>query len=269
MRKNIQILAFFILIAAFLTSPQYLSAQTSHEMAEAYIRAESMLGNNLRNKVFRMSVQSTQIDNNLFWYAVNTRRGEEFYLVNVNDLTKEHAFDHERLAQSIRQATSAYASAWNLGIRNLEFADGLQTIRFEKNRSYVTCSVLNYECNVTGDVHQRVNNSVLSPDGKLAAFRKDHNLWVQILETGEEIQLTANGEEKYGFGTDNHGWRRSETPIMKWSPDSKKIATFRQDDRDVGLMTLWRTEVGRPTADVWPLCIARRFNRTNAGEANH
>ena len=34
--------------------------------------------------------------------------------------------------------------------------------------------------------------------------------------------------------------------IVAWSPDSKKLATFQQDQRDVGEMYLVRTKPGHP-----------------------
>ncbi len=255
MRKIFSFTVFFIVINAFFLFSEKAPAQQLSEMEEAYQRAESMLGNNLRNKVFRMSLEVQQVDENHFIYKVDTRRGEEYFLVNVPSRTKEHAFDHEKLAGAIRAATAAFTSAWNLGIHSLEYFEELQTLRFEKNRYMLECSVKNYECNVIGEVNRPVPHSVLSPNGKLAAYRKADNLWVQVAETGEDIQLTTDGIEYFGYGTDNHGWRRSETPILKWSQDSKKIATFRQDDRDVGLMTLWRTETGRPVADKWPYAL--------------
>ena len=106
-----------------------------------------------------------------------------------------------------------------------------------------------------GDAPSSVRNSVMSPDGKLAATIQDFNLWVKNLETDEEIQLTTTGEKYHGFGTNNQGWTRSDTPILAWSPDSKRIATFRQDEREVGKMTLWRTREGRPEADIWPYAL--------------
>lgn len=244
-----------ILITVFFFFPVKTTAQHSVEMEEAYRRAESMLGSNLRNKVFRMSVEVHQIDENHFWYKTDTRRGEEYFLVNVPDRSKEHAFDHERLADSMMTAGRSYSSAWNLGIRNLDFFNSNQSVRFDKDGFTMECSLESYECLVAGEVAVPVPQSVVSPDGKLAAFRNDDNLWVQVVETGEQIQLTTDGEERYGYGTDNHGWRRSERPVLKWSPDSKKISTFRQDEREVGLMTLWRTETGRPVADIWPYAL--------------
>ena len=38
---------------------------------------------------------------------------------------------------------------------------------------------------------------------------------------------------------------------MVWSPDSKKIATFQQDQRNVGEMYLVNTQVGHPKLEAW------------------
>lgn len=92
---------------------------------------------------------------------------------------------------------------------------------------------------------------VLSPDGEKVAFIKGWNLWMRNLETGEETQLTEDGMENFGYATDNAGWRKSDRPILLWSPDSKKIATFRQDQRHVSNMYLVETKVGEPNLQTW------------------
>jgi len=92
---------------------------------------------------------------------------------------------------------------------------------------------------------------VLSPDKSKAAFIKDWNLWVRDTKTGIETPLTKDGIENYGYATDNAGWRKSERPILLWSPDSKKIATFQQDQRHVSDMYLVETKVGEPTLQAW------------------
>ncbi len=71
----------------------------------------------------------------------------------------------------------------------------------------------------------------VSPDGKLAAFIKNDNLWVRDVATGKETQLTTDGDKDFGYATDNAGWSKSDRPVLLWSPDSKKIATFQQDQR--------------------------------------
>jgi dipeptidyl aminopeptidase/acylaminoacyl peptidase len=94
-------------------------------------------------------------------------------------------------------------------------------------------------------------NAVISPDGTKAAFIKDYNLWVKDLTTGKETQLTTDGVKYFGYATDNAGWKHSDKAILRWSPDSKKIATFQQDERKAGEMYLVSTNVGHPKLEEW------------------
>src|SRR5262249_29637351 len=68
--------------------------------------------------------------------------------------------------------------------------------------------------------------AVESPDGKRAAFIHNYNLWVRDISTGKETQLTKDGAKDFGYATDNAGWTKSDRPVLLWSPDSRKIATF-------------------------------------------
>jgi dipeptidyl-peptidase 4 len=90
-----------------------------------------------------------------------------------------------------------------------------------------------------------------SPDGTKTAFIRDWNLWIRDLGSGRETPLTTDGVKDFGYATDNAGWTRSDRPILVWSPDSKKIATFQQDQRNVGEMYLVDTKVGHPTLHAW------------------
>src|SRR4029079_13404449 len=97
------------------------------------------------------------------------------------------------------------------------------------------------------------NNAVTSPDGTKAAFIRDWNLWVRDVASGQERQLTKDGEKDFGYATDNAGWASSERAILLWSPDSKKIATQQQDERKVRDMFLVTTPVngGHPELKAW------------------
>jgi len=91
----------------------------------------------------------------------------------------------------------------------------------------------------------------ISPDGKKAAFIREYNLWMRDVASGRETQLTTDGVKDFGYATDNAGWIRSDRPVMVWSPDSRRIATFQQDDRHVGEMYLVTTKVGHPELQAW------------------
>src|SRR5829696_6591090 len=92
---------------------------------------------------------------------------------------------------------------------------------------------------------------VPSPDGKRTAYIKDWNLWIREIATGKETALTTDGVKNFGYATDNAGWAKSDRAILLWSPDSKKIATFQQDERNVGEMYLVDTVAGHPTLQAW------------------
>jgi len=78
---------------------------------------------------------------------------------------------------------------------------------------------------------------VTSPDQKKGAFIRNDNLWVREVASGEETQLTTDGVKDFSYALDNAGGEKSGRPILLWSPDSKKIATFQagptQRGRDV------------------------------------
>src|SRR5262249_52360461 len=113
-----------------------------------------------------------------------------------------------------------------------------------------TCDIQGNAC-TNADRSPASGDGVLSPDGKRSAFIRDFNLWVRDLTSGEEKQLTTDGVKDFGYATDNAGWTRSNRPVMLWSPDSKKIATFQHDGRGVGEMYLVHTAVGHPTLEQW------------------
>jgi dipeptidyl aminopeptidase/acylaminoacyl peptidase len=90
----------------------------------------------------------------------------------------------------------------------------------------------------------------VSPDGKRGAFVRNWNLWIRDMGTGVERALTKDGEQYFGYATDNAGWSSSDRAMLLWSPDSRKVATQQQDERTVGEMYLVNATVGHPTLRV-------------------
>ncbi len=97
----------------------------------------------------------------------------------------------------------------------------------------------------------RMGGNSVSPDGMKAAFIRDNNLWIKDLNANVEKQLTFDGIEDFGYATNNAGWTKGSGPVLLWSPDSKKIATFQHDGRGVGEMYLVSTAVGHPELKAW------------------
>src|SRR4051812_5664838 len=94
------------------------------------------------------------------------------------------------------------------------------------------------------------DDPAVSPDGTKTAFIRDYNLWVRDT-SGKETQLTKDGVKDFGYATNNAGWTHGPNPIVAWSPDSKKIATFQQDERNVSDVYLVPVTVGAPKLETW------------------
>ena len=121
-------------------------------------------------------------------------------------------------------------------------------------KSYKKISLIKQE--YSNNFEPKTNrDEFLSPNGNLAAFIDNYNLWIRDLKTNKKTQLTFDGKEDYGYATNNAGWIKTEGPVLKWSPKSDKIATFRQDARGVGEMYLTTTNVGHPKLQSWKYAL--------------
>ena len=80
-------------------------------------------------------------------------------------------------------------------------------------------------------------DSARSPDGALTAFYKDRNVWISSADDSEARAVTTDGSItsriKYGTASWVYGEELSQRTAMWWSPDSRKIAYYRFDERDV------------------------------------
>jgi dipeptidyl-peptidase-4 len=238
--------ATFILLIALSVSGL---AQTPVLTADDYARAEKFLGYNTNPLVLHAGVRATWLPDDRFWYRTTTENGTEFVLIDPARGTRNPAFNQAKLAEALSSASGTKYEPFRLPFTTFTFEDD-QTISFNIAGKRWTCDAQGTKCADVGRSAQPPN-SVLSPDRKRAAFIRDFNLWVRDMATGVERQLTTDGVKDFGYATDNAGWIRSDNPVLLWSPDSKKIATFQHDGRDVREMYLVHTAVGHPRLEAW------------------
>ncbi len=225
-----------------------------------YQRAESFLSYNTSSYVDNGEVRPNWLPNGSFWYRNMTAGGSEFILVDPAKKSRSAAFDQQKLAASLSSATGKPYQAGMLPFRSLEFTNNNKAIIFKAGGKQWRADLSTYT--VVADSSKIIeaaapfsrrggSEAVVSPDGRLAAFIKNYNLWVRNLATKQATQLTFDGVKDFGYATDNAGWKHSNDAILRWSPDSKKIATFQQDERGVSDMYLVSTNVGKPTLSQW------------------
>jgi dipeptidyl-peptidase 4 len=232
-----------------------LPARAPAQDAAAYDRARQRLAAAVDTLVFGAEVQPHWLAGDRFWYRTRTPRGHEFVMVDAARGTRERAFDHERLAWALTEAGDTTYSPWSLPLEALRPLQDGRGLGFELERRRWTCDVVEYRCERPATAIERLTNAVLSPDGRHAAYRRDHDLWVRDTATGEDIRLTSDGVARYGYATDNEGWRRSERPALTWSRDGTKLLTYRLDERGVGEMHLLETTSTRPLLHSWPYAL--------------
>ncbi len=242
------------LIAAMYVVTAPLAAQAPQQVltADDYVRAEQFLRQHTAPLVFGASVRPNWLESERFWYRNTIPEGAEFVMVDPGRRTRVRAFDHERLAAAISAVADTTYEPFALPFATFHpGADG-RSITFDVRMQRYTCDVRDYRCTTErAEREATFRSGVVSPDGEQVAFIRDFNLWVRETDGGAETQLTTDGIEDFGYATNNAGWTRSARPVLLWSPDSKKIATFQHDGRGVGEMYMVSTNVGHPRLEAW------------------
>jgi dipeptidyl-peptidase-4 len=244
-------LVCFALCCAFSLLAQQPTAITTQD----YARAEKFLSYNTRNLVFH-TVKPAWIDEHRFWYRDRSSPGVQFLIYDAGQQKAAPAFDHAKIAAALSRATGRNYDPNHLPFMEIDFTPDGQAISFIHMRQVWRCDLAGNSCEKTGerlDCSGRtcLRLEALSPDGKLAAFIRDWNLWVRDVASRKETQLTKDGQKDYGYATDNAGWIHSDRPILLWSPDSRKIATFQQDQRRTEDMYEVETILGHPKLYAW------------------
>jgi dipeptidyl aminopeptidase/acylaminoacyl peptidase len=255
----------FLILFVYCAIVFNTNAQQSNSLtAKDYQNAENFMAYNTQRFIDRGSIAPNWMTGDKFWYRTLTSDGSEFLLVDPSKGSRTLAFDHKKLANSLSTATGRVYTSSMLPFQSFRFSTDDKSISFRSDGKLWKCDLQNYTCTIDtslqgGNTQRSVGGGfrggrgieVNSPDGKYVAFIKDYNLWVKDVKTNEQKQLTTDGIKDFGYATDNAGWKSSDGPVLRWSPDSKKIATFKQDQRNVGDMYLATTNVGHPTLRAW------------------
>lgn len=256
---------YLLTVPAMAIAMASQAQQGSPFTSKDYEHAESFMSYNTAPFIDRADVRPNWLPGDKFWYRVLTAQGSEFVLVDPVKKTREAAFDHEKLAQVLSAASGNKYEANMLPFQTITFSADGKTVSFfadGKHWQYdLSTDMVTPGADKTKPEHggfqgrRGKTEEVLSSDGNRAAFIKDYNLWVRDVKTGNKTQLTTDGIKDFGYATDNAGWQSSDAAILRWSPDSKKIATFKQDQRKVNSMYLVTTNVGSPTLKEWKYAL--------------
>ena len=217
-----------------------------------------------------------------FWYHYKTSDGDAWYVVDPVARSKQPLFDRDWMAARLTEIVQDPYSARHLPIRDLQAKEDGKTFTFwveskqgeKKDTLYFSYNYQNKQLLKTekDELDKQLEWASVSPDKQTVVFAKDMNLYrmsyadYQKAKRNEqdstivEVQLTRDGVKDYGFGqpysllnTDTlcNGKRR-HPGYLAWSPDSRRFAIVRTDDRAVKeLWVINAMAMPRPTLETY------------------
>ncbi len=249
-------------IALVLLCSGVAFAQAGRVYTDAdYAQAEKFMNYNTAPLALHVVRAPTWMPDGRMWYRDAGTKGNTIMLVDPVAGSKRPAFDQAKLAAALQPFSQAATpiDPYHLPIYDLSFQDSDKSVVLTAFGQRLACSLAEpVACKLfdkarpsaedgSGHAH---GGEVLSPDGTRAVFIRNWNLWVRDTASNKESQLTSDGVPNFGYATDNAGWTHSDNPILVWSPDSRRIATFQQDQRKTGEEYLTNVTYGHPTLTV-------------------
>ncbi|HSV87490.1 MAG TPA: prolyl oligopeptidase family serine peptidase [Bacteroidales bacterium] len=215
-----------VLVIIFATFAGKVSNAQITITTDDYQRAD--LSRRFNDLVFNGFISPTWIGNtHNFWYEVRTRRGREYFLVNVPTRNKKPAFDQERLAETLGSKTGQSLNAFELPISEVAFNEEMTEMMFVADsirwKLLLQSNDLEKIERIQPERRERrhwatVNEEldgppVISPDSVWVGFIQDFNVHIRRRETGEEFQLSFDGSKGEYYSS-----------YLHWSPDSRFLA---------------------------------------------
>jgi len=239
----------------------------AQEMRQVYQRAEKFLPAVASKLVLNLAVEPNWVDGtDRFVYRRQLPdEGRQFLLVDPEQNTTRPAFDHARLAAALPAKSGKAYSPTTLPFERVILSEKRGIIEFTVAGKPWTCTLADYGC---APEPERDPGELVSPDGRLFAFVRDHNLYLRSSVDGRERALTTDGTEENSYGTSFTGndvisvRRLDRKPRLQaaWSPDSARLYTYRMDQRGVEMQYLFQSvpdsgfavaEARRPIIHSW------------------
>ncbi len=211
-----------------------------------YARAEKVLDYHLARSVHNAIVTPHWIGaGSRFWYRRQTAQGSEFIVVEAAAARRHEAFDHARLAGAIaRVAPQSEINAQDLPVTDLEQDGAAVKVRLRLSKELtVSCTTRSYLCQVDQVSKPQRDDVLQAPSGSRGVFARNNNLWIVDSATGQEVQLSHDGEPYFSYGKLPDASEASLPQLrhhlpappfgVAWSADGRLLVGSRTDERAV------------------------------------
>ncbi len=239
---------------------QKLEAYLPNEVSIGeYDRAANFFNKNAEQYTSGTVVDPKWIDLERFWYRNQVFGGHEFILIDVKNKSRSQAFDHLKLAASLSSAKDTTYESKKLPFESFEFvAKNKIKVYLKKNESWIV-DISDYSISGPDSV-KKVTNEIFSSDRSKVAYSQNENLWIRYINSGKTKRLSRDGEKNHGYAVVAEGCCREITnrrneynppATLSWSPNGKKIATHKYDERNVEDFHLLEAATGRAILHSW------------------
>jgi dipeptidyl-peptidase-4 len=224
-----------VLIAIMIAFSSYSFAQKTQysSIREAIVSAGQLNGQGAPSNL-------TWIENGDKYSFTRTNEGaQEIWTHNMNSGEEELVFTSRDLnIPGSGQAFSYREFQWTKDFKYLLFQTNFRPVwRYSGNSDYYYYSI---DDKSLKPVVESAFTAEVSPDGTMLGYGKDGNLFVFEFGTGDHKQLTDDAEDAFYNG--RFGWAYEEefgmVQAWAWSPDSKYIAFWQSDEREVPIYKL-------------------------------
>ena len=229
MMKKI-ILAGSLVLITFMASAQKKEYKT---LNNAFMSGRSLRGDRGPSGVEWMG------DGSSYSFTKKEGRTQQIWTCSIEDETEELIFSSgDHTFPGSDEAFSYRTSQWAGDELYLLFQTNFERIwRNSGNADYFYYSL---EEESMQPIVEDAFTAQVSPDGKMVGYGKDGDLFTFDLASGNHMQLTSDGADKYYNG--RFGWANEEefglVQAWEWSNDSRFIAFWQSDEREVPIYQL-------------------------------
>jgi dipeptidyl aminopeptidase/acylaminoacyl peptidase len=149
---------------------------------------------------------------------------------------KQPAFDHDRLATALSNASGKKVEPKRIQISNLVFQQSAKQLQFRFNGQWWQLDLDTYTCTQPAAIPDTPATATnprsrprwdrggrrdsVSPNKQWTATIKDYNVVIRAANSSEEIVFTTDGTKEKPYGQ------------LFWSPDSKYVVGYKMDPRE-------------------------------------
>lgn len=258
----------FIILLCVVCNLASAKGQISIDTTD-YQRAEQFISSNITKKYYRSWVNPQWVkDASFFWYSINTKQGTEYIKCQTKSGVKEALFNQEKLVILLAKELDKEVETYKLPISSIEIDKEGETLSFKSNKLWYKYLITeNTLKKFTKETKQKLSSP--SPDKTKSAVIHDYNIWIK---TGNDsVQITKEGNQKYGYGVSPSWYSTKNIELEKdhpleldinWSPDGKYIIAGKYDRRAARNLYLYKV-----LPDEGHRAEVREYERPIAGDS--